>query len=370
MRAFLVVLLSVFSADVLSAPIEVPVAFIEALDSKDTTSSERFRKEYELAVKYGVELTEKEAAKCGYKIKPVPSFYGASDPLQAKERTEQSVKAGVWFVVGPRRSNHYILAAKGSGEVPTVSLMASSDEVLTLGPKHLSLVAPNSVMAQVAAKEAAAQTTAKSKRAYISVVREDCLFCKGFAEQFDAAAKAVGLKKTAEVSILTDEPDLKAVIAAIDAHKPSFILLPNYSIVSGFLIEKLHKMYPGVFFVGGDGWGTNFGFVENGRDIGNAKGFTVRGNPPVDVGMKSFPTGQKLLADSGRIPVASATALSLIKIIDSTKSLLCKYQPKSSADFADAFQRSGKEYFSAPWGVSIYQLSSGNIEYEKSSRAL
>lgn len=363
-------LLVTFSAATFSAPIEVPIAFIEALDSKDTTSSERFAKEYELAIQYGVELTAKEIGTCGYKIKPLSSFYGASDPLQAKERTEQAVKSGAWFVVGPRRSNHYILAAKGSGSVPTLSLMASSDEVESLGPKHLSLVAPNSVMAKVAAKEALSQIPAKAAKTYISVVRDDCLFCKGFADQFEAAAKPFGLNKSIQVPILSDEPDLKDIVAAIDAHKPSFILLPNYSIVTGYLIEKLHKRYPSIFFVGGDGWGTNFGFVENGRNIGSAKGFTVRGNPPVDVGMKSFSTGQKLLADSGRVPVASATALSLIKIIDSTKSFLCKHKPKSASDFAAAYEKTGRDLFEAPWGVSIYELSSGNIVYKKSARAL
>lgn len=370
MRFLLAIIMAAYSASAFSAPIEVPIAFIEALDSKDTTSSERFSKEYELAIQYGVELTAKEVADCGYMIKPLPAFYGASDPLQAKERTEQSVKSGAWFVVGPRRSNHYILAAQGSGNVPTVSLMASSDEVSTLGPMHLSLVAPNSVMAQVAAKEAKEQIPTKAAMTYISIVRDDCLFCKGFAEQFDVAAKSAGLQKKAQVSILSDEPELKDIVAAIEANKPSFILLPNYSIVTGYLIEKLHKKYSTVFFVGGDGWGTNFGFVENGRDIGNAKGFTVRGNPPVDVGMKSFSTGKKLLADSGRVPVASATALSLIKIIDSTKSFLCKSKPKTATDFAAAFEKSGKVLFAAPWGVSVYELSSGNIVYKKSSRAL
>jgi hypothetical protein len=369
MRMFMSSLLTMFSGATFAAPIDVQVAFIEALDPTDTTSSERFRKEYELAIQYGIELTAKEVADCGYKIKSSTSFYGASDPLQAKERAEQSVKAGAWLVVGPRRSNHYILAAKGSGAIPTVSLMASSDEVSTLGPRHLSLVAPNSVMAEVAANESLAQIPPKSDRSYISVVRDDCLFCKGFADQFETAAKAIGLQNKTKVSILSDEPDLKETIAAIELHKPAFVLLPNYSVVTGYLIEKLHKKYPEIFFVGGDGWGTNFGFVENGRNIGDAKGFTVRGNPPVDVGLKSFPTGQKLLSDSGRVPVSSAAALSLLKIIDSTKNLLCKHKPKTLNEFADAYEKSGKQLYAAPWGVSFYELSSGNISYKKSARA-
>ncbi len=272
-------------------------------------------------------------------------------------------------MVGPRRSNHYLLAARGSGNIPTVSLMASSDEVTKLGPVHLSLVAPNSVMAQVAADEALTRIGKKAMKTYISIVREDCVFCKGFATEFDKAAMPIGLQKKAQISILSDEPELKEIAEAIESYKPSFVLLPNYSIVSGFLIEKLHKKYPDPFFVGGDGWGTNFGFVENGRDIGDAKGFTVRGNPPVDVGLRSFSTGMKLLAKPGLVPVSSATALSLIKAIDSMTSLLCDHRPKQRPDFVTKFETSGKSYFAAPWGVSIYQLSSGNIVYQKSSRA-
>jgi hypothetical protein len=248
--------------------------------------------------------------------------------------------------------------------------MASSDEVSTLGARHLSLVSPNSVMARVAAREALGRIPSSVARSYVSIVRGDCLFCKGFAEQFDAEAKLIGLQKSGEVSILSDEPDLKEIISAIQTHKPAFILLPNYSIVTGYLIEKLHKTFPKMFYVGGDGWGANFGFVENGRNIGDAKGFTVRGNPPVDVGMRSFPSGQKLLADSGRVPVTSASALSLMKIFDSTKTLLCRHKPKTPQAFASSFEKSGKELFAAPWGVSIYELSSGNIVYKKSSGAM
>lgn len=370
MKQLIFIVVAMLATAASAKEIEIPITFVEALDAKDTTSSERFRIEYETAIQYGIELTKSDLATCGYKLKASTAFYGASDTLQAKERTEDAQKAGNWFIVGPRRSNHYILAAKGSGSVPTVSLMASSDEVSTLGPDHLSLVAANSVMAREAAKEAASRLRGNKNKTFISVVRDDCLFCKGFAEQFEKAASKVGLKRVDEVLILTDEPELKSIFASLEKNKPGFVLLPNYSIVSSYLIASIHEKNKGVFFVGGDGWGTKFGFVENGRDIKNAAGFTVRGNPPVDLGLKTFKTGRRLLQDTKREPVSSASALSLLKIIDSTKSFLCEQKPKSKESFAKSYRSKGANYFASPWGVSIYDLSGGNIVYKKSSRAM
>lgn len=370
MNYIIVIFVAMLATATSASEIQVPITFVEALDSKDTTSSERFRKEYERAIQYGIELNREDLEVCGYKLKTSTEFYGASDPLQAKERTEDANKKGSWFIVGPRRSNHYMLAARGSGPVPTISLMASSDEVSLLGPEHISLVATNSEMAKEAAKEAAYRLKSKNRKSYIAVVRDDCLYCKGFAEQFDKSATKVGLKKVDEILIYTDEPELKSIFSSIEKNRPDFVFLPNYSIVSGYLIASIHEKHKNVFFVGGDGWGSKFGFVENGREISSAGGFTVRGNPPVEVGLSSFNTGRRVLQDTNRSPVSSASALSLLKIIDSMRSFLCEQKPKSKVAFAKLFRIKGASYFKSPWGVSIYDLSGGNIVYKKSSRAM
>src|SRR5690242_16972957 len=127
-----------------AAPISVKVSFIEALAPRDTTSSERFQKDYDKAIEVGKKAVASRLQKCGYDLTTETAFYDASDPLQARERAIDLVKKGSWLIVGPRRSNHYLLLAQGAGDVPTVSLMASASEVSMLGNRHISLSPLNS----------------------------------------------------------------------------------------------------------------------------------------------------------------------------------------------------------------------------------
>ncbi len=343
----------------------VKLFFIEALDPTDTTSSERFRKEYVYAIAKGKEFTAQKLAACGYALSATTYFYGASDPIQATEQAHAAAKQGAWMIVGPRRSNHYLLLAKGAPSVPSVSLMASSEEVAALGDLHLSLVPSNSVMARTAAEEAASRIKAKTSKTYMSVISGDCVACKDFAKQFDTAAAKFKLKKSAEVFVLGEQPDLTALKAEIAKTKPDFLLVPNYSIVSSHIIAGIHAAFPSLFFISGDTWGdSNFGFVKNGQDIGNAKGFTVRGNPSANDGMKTFEVGRAAL--KAGVALGSSSALMILRAFDSTAQLLCDSKPKTASEYAKAFEKTGRHFFSAPWGTSIFNLDQGNIIYLKS----
>ena len=353
------------------SPTRVKLVFVEALDPKDTTSSQRFQQEYESAISKGKELTAQKLKSCGFEVSPTASFYGASDPIQAKEQAEKAAKDGAWMIVGPRRSNHYLLLAKGALNVPSVSLMASSDEVSTLGSLHLSLVPPNSVMAQNAADEAAARIKKKYSPSYVSIVSADCLACKDFAKHFDAHASSIGLKKSAEIAVIGDAPDTAPIISELSKQKPSFILLPNYSIVTSHLISAIHPAMPTAFFVGGDGWGNSrFGFVQNREDIGSATGFTVRGNPSIEEALKTFPIGKEILKAGQADTYGSSSALAILRVFDSTAQLLCDAKPKNSSEYVAGFKKSGRKLFSAPWGTSVYNLDNGNITFLKTRGVL
>ena len=109
-----------------ATPIRVPIHFFEALAPKDTTSSERFQHEYEAAIRTAKVLAAPRLAKCGYELDDKTFFYGASDALEAHEGGQSSERAKSWFLVGPRRSNHYALLAKGAPNVPSITLPAAS----------------------------------------------------------------------------------------------------------------------------------------------------------------------------------------------------------------------------------------------------
>ena len=324
-------------------PTPVKLSFIEALDPKDTTSSKRFQDEYELAIKLGIENSSTRLKACGYQFEASQYFYGASDPIQAKEQAESSVKNGTWLIVGPRRSNHYLLLAAGAPETPTVSLMASSDDVANLGPLHLSMSPLNSEMAAVLATELNRRFPKSKQTRYVSIVSYDCLTCKDFANQFDSVAKTAGLKKSGEYLVVGNEPDLSEIIKTLKTDAPEIILLPNYSILTGHIIANLLPVTPSSLFAGGDGWGnSDFGFVQNGPDLSRALGVTIRGMPPFQAGLDisaiKFDESTKFIAAK----LGSSSALSLLKIISGMTDLLCSERPDSKSAFAESFKRNGK----------------------------
>ena len=346
----------------------IKIHFFEALAPKDTTSSERFQKEYEGAIATAKALSNQKLSKCGYKIEEKTRFYNASDPLEALESGKASA-SDAWLIVGPRRSNHYVLLAKGAPDTPSVSTMASSQEVADLGALHLTMAPFNKEMAEVAATEAKARSG--GKKTYVSVTSEDCVTCVDFAAHFDRASGKLGLKKEVEFKITGESPDLSEITKAIAKLKPAFVLLPNYSKVTAQAIAAFHKAAPSAFYVGGDGWGdSNFGFLQNAKDLEGAEGFTVRGNPSSDEALSRFPLGRQLMAssDPSLMKPNSGTALAIIKIIDGTSDFLCKYKPKDKASFVTAYRKHANKTFHSPWGVSIYNLKSGNIAFGRIAR--
>lgn len=348
---------------------EVKISFLEALAPKDTTSSERFQKEYDFAVQTGIDLTKKELAKCGYQIIEEKEFYDASDTLQALEKAKTARENGAWMIIGPRRSNHYLLTAKGADSTPSVSTMASATEVFELSSSHLTLGKSNSAMADALAKET--KLLNKNKLTYLTIVSEDCVTCRDFAASFDAVAKNIGLNKLGEIKITGEQPDLSAIQLQFMNLSPHIVLLPNYSKVTSYLIGAIQTWEASTFFVGGDGWGDNkFGFVHESPQSKKANGITVKGFPPADQGLKYFVLGKKILKDPTRASAfpASGTAQALLKSIEGTRDLLCKERPKTKEEFATVFAIHGRNYFKNPWGVSIFKLLDGEIKFSKTVR--
>ena len=343
---------------------KVKISFLEALAPKDTTSSERFQKDYVSAIEIGKRITRQRLSSCGYELDTKTFFYDASDPLQAKEQAEKAVKDGAWLMIGPRRSNHYLLLVKGAQSTPTVSLMASASEVDSLGGLHLSLSPTNPAMAKSAAKEIAKRLKSKKTKTYISVVSEDCISCKDFAVAFEKHASVLKLKKLNEIKIIGDDPETTDIVSVIQEQKPDFVLLPNYSRSSSHIMSAVQKSKYHPIFVGSDGWGdSKFGFIQNNDNIDQIQGFTVRGTPPVENGIDKL-TFKKELA-STELP-ASGPGLGILKAIDSTTEFLCQSKPKDGTAFATSFFKKGRKLFSAPWGVSVFNLKDGNLSFERS----
>lgn len=345
-------------------PIPVTIEFIEALSPKDTTSSVRFQHEYETAISTAKTLVAKRLASCGYKLESHADFFDASDSLQALEKAKTAESKSAWLLAGPRRSNQYVLMTKGAPGIPSVSTMASSDEVAQLGPLHLSVVANNKQMAEVGALQAKKHTN-KKEPVYVSVVSRDCVTCVDFAAHFDKAATSLIMKKLREIQVAGEAPATAEVEMAIKELKPDFVLVPNFSKTSALIMAAIHKIDPKPFFVGGDGWGdSKFGFVEDAKDIESVRGITVRGFPTPDKALKKLRLGLNFKNSALEAP-SSGPTVALLKIVEGTADLLCKNRPTSREEFIRSFEKSGKTYFKPTWGVSVYALKGGNISFEK-----
>jgi thiol-disulfide isomerase/thioredoxin len=347
-----------------AADTSVSVSFVEALSPKDTTSSERFRSEYQNAVRLGIQYTSATLTKCGYSIQPEFHFFDASDEVQAFEKGKAANANGKWLIVGPRRSQQFLVLTKGAGNTPSVSTMASSTEVFALAPQHLTMAPSNESMAKVAVVSALSKIKSKPKT-FFTVVNSDCVTCRDFAKHFEAFAAKKGLKNPGSKEVIGDDPELGSLPIDLARLKPSIVLLPNYSKPSAQIMKKLQTLKPQPLYVGGDGWGdSNFGFVEVGNTPDQAQGITVRGFPPAESGLKTFSIGNQIAKDKSKIEQfpASGSAQALIKIVADLSELLCAKKPKSKEDFTSAFLKS--PHFKPTWGVSVYKLVGGNITFE------
>ena len=342
--------------------IPVRIAFVEALAPRDTTSSVRYQQSYEGTIALASELLEKKLSACGYRFETHTAFYDASDALKAKEFGAKAAEDGSWLIVAPRRSNHYLLLVQGAENVPTASLMASADKVGELGPRHRTLSPINSKMASVAVQEAKRRT--KRGARYVSVVSSDCANCVDFAKAFDSVAIGSGLKKHGEI-LLTGEAVPADLREKVTSARPDFVLLPNYSKVSSAVMAAFNDEKSGPIFVGGDGWGdAQYGFVQNGLDVQNVKGITVRGFPPVDAGLAAFPLGRKILKTK-RQSLSFTPDLSILKILEESANALCAKRPKDRNAFRSAFEGKKGNGLNAPWGVSVFELKKGEIHFAK-----
>ena len=346
----------------------VSITFMEALAPKDTTSSERFQKEYEFSIQTGKDLTKQTLSNCGYELIDNKVLYDASDNLQALEQAKKAEKNNAWMIVGPRRSNHYLLAAQGASNTPSVSIMASSKEVYELNSLHLTMAQSNENMANALADETKSRLEKNKSITYFSIISKDCISCIDFAKSFDLKASKINLNKISEFSFTGEQPSLDEIKNIIQKAKPHFILIPNYSVVSAHIMNVVQSWGISTLYIGSDGWGdSKYGFVHNSPQLSKVNGLTIKGFPPADKGLEYFDLGKQILKNptlAANFPV-SGTAQSILKTMEALTQMLCDFKPKTKEEFISRFKVSGQKYFINPWGVSVFNLVNGEIVFDK-----
>lgn len=339
-----------------SAPIPVKVYLVEALSPHDSNSSEIFTRKFESTLEIAKEQTTSALLKCGYNLQFKFLPFEANDPLQVYEHAQAAEKEGAWLIIGPRRSNHYLLSIRGAPNTPSVSTMAASTEIDKEGPLHLSVYPRNSDLA-VGAVHASLNTFQDLKdKSYFTILNEDCVMCRDFSIHYDSFAKTKGLKKLGQLSIHGENPEIEPILSAVQTSKPNLILLPNYSKASAIVMGTIHAKFPTIRFIGGDGWGDNeVGYVKLNPAVENAYGVCTRGFPPAALGMREFPLGKKVLAIQSDPSFPSGTpGVALLRIFQGLEDLLCEKRPTQLSNFKSAFLQTGSRVFRRSKKVSVY----------------
>lgn len=345
-----------------SPPIEIKVRVIEALSPRNTTSSLGFREEFDATIQLAQSLISRDLRAAGYLLSLSTRDFDADDGVEAYEVARDAERQGVWFIIAPRRSHHFILVAKGAPETPKVSLMASATEVLNLGALNLSLYAGNSKLASMAARSLSSSHPGAT---YYSLVSRDCVTCGDFARVFDRESGSLGLKKLGEISFLEDAIDFRRLKTELARFRPKAILLPNYSKISAVLMGAVHEVLPTAVFVGGDGWGDQqFGFLDGNPHALHASATCVRGFPPVSIGLSQFGLGRQVMTQAGFRP-SSGPGLAILKSFDGLRQLLTQAKPRDKNEFTRVFKKYGKSLFESPWGVSVYELQNGSLQFKR-----
>jgi len=350
---------------------KVRIDFIEALSGKDTTSSERYRAEFESAARTAAHVASGPVRKCGYEIALNVSLSSASDPLSAKEMAENAERSGFWMMFGPRRSDHFILTAKGASKTPAISALASARAIEDL-PSHQRSLNPNNSLLAKALARAAHTEHPNTQSTYLTITASNCLACTDFSAKFDAAARLAGLRKLGELTVAGESPDLKAIIPAIEKQNPTFVLVPNYSLAAATIIGQITQALPSApIFLGWDGWGDqNFGFVSGSPKLSKAKGILVRGYLPAPVALRQFAFGRLAtkLASKGNAPPASSQGVCHLFGMEKVTKLLCEKRPRSREAFKEVLARAPTGLMSLPWKPVLYRLSGNKIVEHQNKR--
>jgi thiol-disulfide isomerase/thioredoxin len=322
------------------------------------------RRGYEAGVFYAIGRNKKKINQCGYKLETDFNFFKRSDKLAAKEQAEKLAAGKPWIVFGPRRSSHFILATKGLPGTPLVSPMANATNVAKLDPPFFSM--SHSLEELSEASIFAIRKQGFGTR-YGSIVSGTCQFCRSLAKVFNKIAAENDLKRVFSVFVDEENIDFKTVLNKIQESNIDFIHLPNYSMLSGKLMLEIHKKYPKLRYLGGDGWGASmYSFIETQAFKMPALGISARTGAPAQKAESIFSIFSLGRYWEGNLVSPPPSSIYIIEFFDQLVKDLCERRPGTREEFIHYLKAKPKDYFRSKTGISVYLLGNNRFQYDYS----
>lgn len=341
--------------------IPVILGVSEALEISNSTSSERFRSALEAAVYYG--LGENEAAfnRCGYRLMIQKEYFESSNLQSATAAGRALSQRGAWVIFGPRRSEHVLALASGASDTAIISPMAETVGLREKAPSAFSMYANSRELATAALHTALRE---KYGTDFGAIIDARCLACQEFESEFTQLAQAKRLVRQFGIDVYGDQPDLAPLFAALAKQPIHFLLVPNYSMLSGHIIAAVAHKYPHMRFIGANGWGDGqYGFLLQHPIPPHTEGFCVR------VGALSNQVARRMDVHSldyqwqDQQMGPSFTALSAIALIRQLAKDVCAYHPTGRQEYVQKLHSLDAAHFRFQQPLGSYRLKGKTLKF-------
>lgn len=347
--------------------ITVPIGFLDSLAQLDSIGTNGYKESFEAAIFYGIGENEKELNQCGYRLLPIRRYFSISDLLEAKEMAEKLEAQGVWIILGPEYSDPFLLAMKGLHNTPIVSTMAgtispssSSDLYFKMSPNEKDIIK-------------AAINAAKNEHfgvKYAAFIDATCSNCIEFENKFHAQSEN-HFERIFTLDFVGDSPDLTYLIKSLKEQPVDFLLLPNYSKQTGYIISNLHTHFPELKYLGSNGWGAEaWSYIQSYHIPKDVTAINIRVGLSINE-MKNFFNTASLEKgwDDTILPPTTNDYLTIGFIRKLTKDL-CEWKPKNKDDYTRILKKQQKTHFLTNLPISVYRIKNGVNKFDYVSNPL
>jgi hypothetical protein len=314
----------------------------------------------EAAINYAIGENSKKLASCGYKLDYVPYFFDQADILSAKEAASYIESKNAWFLIGPDRSDFFLLTVNGLKKTPAISLMAGSKAVTDLLPPIFTMYPNNNELTKAAFYISQKEHLGKTYGAFVDAT---CDACKDFASEFDKISNKKLVRKF-QIDSGEDNPDLSVLLNRLATTKIDFLLLPNFSKLSGYVMSQVHKAYPEIKFLGASGWGAgDYNFIVNYNLSNDTIAYSARIGLPPEKLEELYGVYSLDRQWNGKVSNPPMSSFLTIQLLSNITDQLCKSKPKNQSEFYQYLAKQKSDLFKAKIGIAAYKIINSEPTY-------
>lgn len=341
------------------AIIDVKLGVLESLAHTGPTSSEVYKRLSESTLYYAIGENESKLRDCGYKLTPSIVHFDNLNTLELIKATKHFENSGTWLVIGPRRSSHFITTAKTLKNTPLLSTMANAEQVYNLNNISFTMYPSASTLAKLTVNEV---LNKEYGPVYGTLVDVRCNSCLDFAKAF--RQHNPGQKEAFYIETVDNAPDLTKLREAIAKHNIDYLLIPNYSALTGYVISQVQKFNPTIKFVGSDGWGEDSYTHTKGYGINkNTTGFAVRLGAQKDdreKRYKFYSLGREVDGVYSLPPYSAYAMGEAIRILTND---LCSTKPQNKEAFTHYLSKQSPSHFRKDNLYAVHHFQEGSLVF-------